>query len=681
MISKYKEAKKVKHISTKTKCSIALALTIHFLLLILISPTTLATSTQNSSIIGPDGYQNSSIIGPDGYQNSSIIGPDGYQNSSITGSYAYITSSDTDTVAIIDTLTDNVTNIVDTETFTNTDIRNGGDSPYGVAVTPDGTEVYVTNTNSGTVSVIDTVTNSVVAIVDVKGYARGIAVNPTGTKVYVASDFMDYDSERATHGIVSEIDTATKTVTATIKVGVNPYGVAVSPNGTEIYVVNRDSSTISIVDTTTKKFKATIPVGDGDYYYPYNNEGPTGVAIAPDGKKLYVTSYVYGNAAVFVINTTTETITETIKVGTEPNGIAVNPDGTKVYVANSGSSTVSVIDTSTNNVTATVNVGKGPYGIAVTPDGMKVYTTNYRDNTVSVIDTSTNTVINTVNAGSRPYSFGQFIGPAPANWILPVANFSNNVTEGYVPFCVQFRDLSENATSVSWDFENDGVINSTDRNPIHEYTVPGNYTVNLTAINENGTNSAFATINALDKPVPVSHWEFHPEEPVSGDILYINGSAFPGNKADVFATFEKTVPVSMGRYEYSLEDIVIPEGSNNSYKVEAQGAKNLNVRVKMILWVTKSSKASGNTATVSQSNVPPGNYKMRIDGNAGEGVSEVNLKVTASQETKIDSNGNFNYSYNTTAIPPGIFKIKIGNITKEITIKPEKIEQSAPVLQ
>ena len=124
----------------------------------------------------------------------------------------------------------------------------------------------------------------------------------------------------------------------------------------------------------------------------------------------------------------------------------------------------------------------------------------------------------------------------------------------------------------------------------------------------------------------------------------------------------------------------IPEGFNNLFTVEAKGAKNLNVRVKMVLWVTKSSKASGDTATVSQSNVPPGTYKIKIDGNAGEGVSEVNLKITAFQKIKADSNGNFSYSYNTTAVPPGNFEVKVGDITKEITLRPEEIEEPSLVL-
>ena len=33
------------------------------------------------------------------------------------------------------------------------------------------------------------------------------------------------------------------------------------------------------------------------------------------------------------------------------------------------------------------------------------------------------------------------------------------------------------------------IADSEDRNPVYEFTIPGNYTVNLTASNENGTDS------------------------------------------------------------------------------------------------------------------------------------------------------------------------------------------------
>jgi len=84
--------------------------------------------------------------------------------------------------------------------------------------------------------------------------------------------------------------------------------------------------------------------------------------------------------------------------------------------------------------------------------------------------------------------------------VLPTANFSSNVSSGYAPLDVQFNDSSKNATRWNWDFENDRKIDSTDINPMHTYSSAGTYTVNLTAINSNGTDSTFGTITVLVKP-------------------------------------------------------------------------------------------------------------------------------------------------------------------------------------
>ncbi|MDM7918475.1 MAG: lectin like domain-containing protein [Methanosarcina sp.] len=86
--------------------------------------------------------------------------------------------------------------------------------------------------------------------------------------------------------------------------------------------------------------------------------------------------------------------------------------------------------------------------------------------------------------------------------LLPVAKFGSNITEGYAPLSVQFTDLSEYSTGRSWDFENDGNPDSAEENPVYIYSAPGNYTVNLTATSENGTNSKPGTIAVLEKLLP-----------------------------------------------------------------------------------------------------------------------------------------------------------------------------------
>jgi YVTN family beta-propeller protein len=162
-----------------------------------------------------------------------------------------------------------------------------------------------------------------------------------------------------------------------------------------------------VFDTATNTVIATIPVGSF----------PIGVAVTPDGSAVYVAKQATVST-VSVIATTTNTVTATIPVGFLPFGVAVTPDGSKVYVTNYGGvgGTVSVIETASNTVIGSpIPVGGFPYGVAVTPDGSEVYVVNANDNTVSVIETASNTVIGSpIPVGSFLGAFGKFIGPAPA---------------------------------------------------------------------------------------------------------------------------------------------------------------------------------------------------------------------------------------------------------------------------
>ena len=87
---------------------------------------------------------------------------------------------------------------------------------------------------------------------------------------------------------------------------------------------------------------------------------------------------------------------------------------------------------------------------------------NQYSGTVSVIDTATNKVTKAVKVGVDPSAFGQFIVSLPAPGpVLPVANFSSNVTTGYLWLKSNGRIRSVFVTrSVS------SVVTETDLSPI-----------------------------------------------------------------------------------------------------------------------------------------------------------------------------------------------------------------------
>ena len=71
--------------------------------------------------------------------------------------------------------------------------------------------------------------------------------------------------------------------------------------------------------------------------------------------------------SVSVLDAATFEVKTTVPVGERVWGIALMPDGSKLYAANGVSNTVSVIDTATLTVTATVPAGEGPWGVAIRP--------------------------------------------------------------------------------------------------------------------------------------------------------------------------------------------------------------------------------------------------------------------------------------------------------------------------
>ncbi len=71
---------------------------------------------------------------------------------------------------------------------------------------------------------------------------------------------------------------------------------------------------------------------------------------------------------------------------------------------------------------------------------------------------------------------------------VPVAGFSSNVSSGTTPLTVAFSDTSTNTpTSWNWSF-GDGTF-STVKDPEKTYASAGNFTVNLTTANAEGTNT------------------------------------------------------------------------------------------------------------------------------------------------------------------------------------------------
>ena len=148
--------------------------------------------------------------------------------------------------------------------------------------------------------------------------------------------------------------------------------LALSADDSLLAVANPDANTVSLFDVGADR---NVPLGE----FAVGRE-PNGVAISPDGGFVYVVNSVDGTVSVLEVDLAQEIVAEvvaTLEVGTEPYGIALTPNGEKAYVTNARSNSFSVIDTATNTVATTItnigpSVGAEPRGIAITNNGNEV---------------------------------------------------------------------------------------------------------------------------------------------------------------------------------------------------------------------------------------------------------------------------------------------------------------------
>ncbi len=169
--------------------------------------------------------------------------------------------------------------------------------------------------------------------------------------------------------------------------------------------------------------------------------------------------------------------------------------------------------------------------------------------------------------------------PVPA----PVADFIADPASGVEPLTVAFTDLSTgDITGYAWDFENDGVVDSTEQNPGHIYPLAGTYTVNLTVTGPGGSDDEvkvdYITVTAAPVPAPVADFIADPAsgvEPLTvafadlstGDIT---GYAWDFENDGVVDSTEQNpsyiYPLA-GTYTVNLT-VTGPGGSDDEVKVE-----------------------------------------------------------------------------------------------------------------
>lgn len=313
-----------------------------------------------------------------------------------------------------------------TWTFRTEVTKSGMTRPYGVALSPDGHTLYVSNAanSNGTVEVFDVSANQAVfqrTIMVKRGQADvylGLALSPDGQFLY-AADAEDWSTpgKGSVYGVRVTGDappSQMQLVVAPPEAGIYGPSGLVCPDNTTLCVVNRGRSResageacLSVITLDASRLGVagaeTMPLTGADCPYsaavsadgtlcianfngktvtvfgtqvtpvPVGGQGPSrpwDVSVTADGVYACATDRAAG--ALRCVRLADQEVTSVV-VGQDPTGVASGPDGIDAYVANHGDDSVSVLHRAPERTGTALPVTGGPHALTVHPGGDFAY--------------------------------------------------------------------------------------------------------------------------------------------------------------------------------------------------------------------------------------------------------------------------------------------------------------------
>jgi YVTN family beta-propeller protein len=152
----------------------------------------------------------------------------------------------------------------------------------------------------------------------------------------------------------------------------------------KLFVVTKEAENLYVFDLKSKAINKIVNLGTEAYACKVSN----------DKKTLYISAW--GDKKILLYDIQSEKIVKEILVGNHPNEMCFTKNGRYLYVANADDNSVSVINTSTNTVVETLNAalypnspsGSTTNGLALSDNEKTLYIANADNNCLAVFDVS-----------------------------------------------------------------------------------------------------------------------------------------------------------------------------------------------------------------------------------------------------------------------------------------------------
>lgn len=305
------------------------------------------------------------------------------------------------TTAYVPSSSGGASSVIDTSTQTQTTVLSGLGSNFSTSVAPNGTVAYATDYSSGSVFPINTTTNAVGTPIAVGTGPVNVTFSPDSAFAYV-SNFNGNS--------ISVIDVSTATVSTTVS-SICPAGKQPAQSvfhGAKLLISCMGSpSVVRSMDTSASNVLTTLATAQNSAY---------NIAISTSSGFGYVSNYTSGSVSKFDLTSGTTTHYPTTGVSA-PLGLAVTPDGNKIYVADLSGSNLIVMDPS-GSILSTLNLGGSIAGLGMSSNGSVIYAPLSGSAAgIKVINTSTDAVTATIaTPGASAYViWGDFLGNVSAS--------------------------------------------------------------------------------------------------------------------------------------------------------------------------------------------------------------------------------------------------------------------------
>ncbi|MFQ5791099.1 MAG: beta-propeller fold lactonase family protein [Acidobacteriota bacterium] len=242
-----------------------------------------------------------------------------------------------------------------------------GVRPNEIEVTSDGRYIYVPALGDGVYEVFDTVEEKIIARIPTDGFPHNVVVSPDDRYMYLSP--MDRGRREAEtvakRGLPTSlnkkiyiVETKTHSVVGTIPTENTPRPIAVSPDGTRLYVNTDDFLGFLVLDLPGGKVlsRAEYDLTAEEKATPSRSHG---IGVTPDQREVWSTDINHGLVHVFDVTVDPPRQIARLKTGRTPLWLTMTPDGKTVYVANTADDTLSVFDRATKKEKTRIQLEKG----------------------------------------------------------------------------------------------------------------------------------------------------------------------------------------------------------------------------------------------------------------------------------------------------------------------------------